>query len=232
MKILITGYSRSGTTMLRHLIRGHKHVKHILHETMLLVGARGIVGSGFAMWAWNGGEPIKFSFDYDNEVWGEKILYDYPCMDYGVFDALDYCLFWNELFLPDAIIINIIRHPFDVVISSAMKKRIELSKAMDIYKRWMPWMWEEIEELPNSKTFKFEDLLFATQVTLEEVFDCCGLDSGRGAVKQAVSRARTDLQGGRLNSGNAYKYVNNYGYTALLADKGLCSIAEKLGYGI
>ena len=225
MKVLIVGHSRSGTTLLRKLFRSHRHVKHVLHETMLLVANRGKVGSQYLMYAWYGKEPISFRFDSDMETWGEKILYDYPCLDHGVVDALDYCLFWNETFLPDAKIVQIIRHPFDVVLSSARKKKISVDRAIEIYKHWLPWIWEAIDNLPNSKLLKFEDLISATDIALEGVYDYCSLDCSRSARKEALSRVRPDIQNGRLDPDAVFRHANEWWK---VRDKGL----EEMYYNV
>jgi hypothetical protein len=181
------------------------------------------------MYTWYG-EPIVFRFDSDNETWGEKIVYDYPCIDHGVIGATGYCLFWNDMFLPDAAIVNIVRSPYDVIISSARKKKISIERATEIYKSYMPTVHDEINGIPNVKTFKFEDLLFLSQLTLEAVFSHCGLDDSRGAIKYAISRASVDMQGGKLNSKIAFKYENDPDYKLISSDPELQRISEKLGY--
>ena len=227
MKILVTGHSRSGTTLLRKLIRGHRYVKHMLHETMILTANRGRVGGNHFMYAWNGGEPIRFLFDSDNESWGEKILYDYPCIDYGVVDAFDYCLFWNELFGTDGCIINILRHPYDVIISSAKKRGVGVEAAANIYKKHMPITYYKIDGLSNAITIHFESLLFEPLRVLQRVFDLCGLDSGRACMKEAISKATPDIEGGRLNPSISYSHQSEY---FKLEGLGIDRIANKLGY--
>jgi hypothetical protein len=229
LKILITGYSRSGTTLVRKLVAAHHHVAGILHETMILVANRGVIGK--TMYGWQGGEPITLSSvgNLQDINWGEKILYDYPCIDGGVVDALDYCLFWNECFQDESKIVNVLRYPFDVVLSSMKKRKSSIEKALGIYKHWMPWMAQEVNSLGNSVTIKFEDLLYEPLSTLEKVFDHCHLDSSKGAVTGAISGSTKDIAFNRIKRSVAYRHNESYGS---LNGSGLEEIAMKLGYEI
>lgn len=229
MRILITGYSRSGTTLVRKLIAAHTECRGILHETMILVANRGVIANSRILYGWQGGDPIlmKAMCDVNEDTWGEKILYDYPCIDGGVVDALDYCLFWNELFLPKAVIVNVIRYPLDVVLSSKKKKGVSLDGALRTYKKWMPDMSFKIDALPNAFTIRFEDLLEQPMAVLERVFDKCRMDSARGAIKHAISRAGPDI-GGSIDKDVAYSHREDYKQLKT----GLTEICEKLGYEI
>ncbi len=228
MRILVTGYSRSGTTLVRKLIAAHTECRGILHETMILVANRGVIANSKILYGWQGGDPImmRAMCDVNEDTWGEKILYDYPCIDGGVVDALDYCLFWNELFLPKAVVVNVIRYPLDVVLSSKKKKNVSLVDALGTYEKWMPDMSFKIDTLPNSFTIRFEELLDRPMAVLEKVFAKCGMDSSRGSIKHAISRARPDIGGG-IDPAVAYSHREDY---KQLKGRGLESISKKLGY--
>ena len=229
MRILVVGYSRSGTTLVRKLIAAHPYVKGILHETMILIANRGVIANAELIYGYEGGEPIKMRSmcDVEEDTWGEKILYDYPCIDGGVVDALDYCLFWNELFAPNAAIINVLRYPLDVILSSQQKRGVSLEDTVKRYKKHMPETFYNIFDLPNSTTIRFEELLSDTMLVLERVFDKCGLDSTRGQIKHSISRARPDI-GGEVDKNVAYSHKERY---RELDGFGLEDIIKNLGYG-
>ena len=229
MKILITGYSRSGTTLVRKLIAAHHQVVGILHETMILIANRGIVGK--TMYGWQGGEPVTLESgcNMERDHWGEKVLYDYPCIDGGVIDALDYCMFWNECFLPDSRIVNILRYPFDVVLSSANKRKTTVEKAAMIYKHWMPRMVHEISALPNVLNVRFEDLLHDSFDTLERVFNHCEIDCSKAAITGAISGSTPDIAFNRIKKKVAYSHNEDY---PKLKGFGLEKIAAELEYKI
>lgn len=93
MKILLTGFQRSGTALLKHVIRNHPDVKKIFHENCLL----------------NKGLPYIESicnFDINKETWGEKLPWFEikPIKKYNG-TIFQYCEDWIELF-PDSKIIR------------------------------------------------------------------------------------------------------------------------------
>jgi len=198
VKLLVTGYSRSGTTLLRRLIAGHPQVFAMLHETMLLVANRGNIVNAHILWGWAGGQPFCLGRapESPKAVWGEKILYDYPNVDYCLVSAYDYALFWNEVFGGYARIVNILRHPFDVILSSAAKRKITISKVVKLYLHHMPDTCNNIDALPNTLHVRFETLVQHPVDALECIFTHCGLEVNDRSVSKVIGRVSKEIGGG------------------------------------
>jgi len=171
-------------------------VRRILNETWLLHELRGHPVSNFMFDAF--GNPIKLLFDPVNSNWGEKILFDWPELDFGMLTAYDYCNLWNEYF-EDAKIFNIYRHPFDVVLSVADKRKISVEEAITIYLKTMPLMHEDINGLSNSCAVKFELLVTEPKTTLQNILVFSGLNVDDEIMTNLFSKAKAEIQYGKIN---------------------------------
>ena len=145
MKIFLTGFQRSGTTLLRHVVRNHPDVKKMFHENCLLGHGLPYIKSVCA-------------FDIDKEIWGEKLpWYDIkPRRTYNG-TILDYCLDWTQMF-PDSKIIQIVRHPIDVMNSNLNKFNLGNKQVFNIMDKCIPQIVPKIDSLSNCLSIKFEDL--------------------------------------------------------------------------
>lgn len=205
MQILLIGNSRSGTTLLRKLISLHPQVHCMLHETWLLHMLKG-QNIGRIMWDIQG-IPTRFTFDL-NESWGEKILTDYPCIDYGVVDAVDYCLLWREYFKRNVVIL-IVRHPIDVIFSMAKKRGTTIQNALAIYKCSIKKCLE-LRGISNVITIHFEDLVLNPVATLTYLFDKIDISSGFERSTKIIQKATSELSFGCINKNRAYANRKEY----------------------
>jgi hypothetical protein len=163
VKILIVGFQRSGTTLLRRLLNNHPEVKTILHEEFLLKNLT------------NKKQIIKkVGFDIDNFNWGEKVPY-YPSA--RKIPIINYCNMWYELFGNNSRISHIIRHPYDVALSSLKTFNKEIEKSIDFYKNIVPYAFSEINKLPNVLTLKYENFLLNDNIVIPKIFSFCNIDS-------------------------------------------------------
>jgi len=228
LKILVIGHSRSGTTLLRKLLESHLQVRRILNETWLLYELRGRSVSNFMWDAF--GNPIKLLFDPITSNWGEKVLFDWPELDFGIFTAYDYCVLWNEYF-EDVKIFNIYRHPFDVVLSVADKRKISVEEATNIYLKTMPSMHEDINSLPNSCEIRFESLIAEPIIALKNIlaFSNSGLNVDDETMTTLFSKAKAEIQYGEINKEVIKKRKADH---IKIKNTKLEKIANGLGYEI
>lgn len=168
MKILLIGFQRSGTTLMRHIIQGHPKIRKMFHEDFLLkkCNSKKRLYSHLMN---------NYKIDVDKQNWGEKVPL-YPSA--RRISAKVYCERWNEYFGKDARIIHIVRHPYDVGLSVKKKyKGQTFSAALRIYKRTMPRIVSTLSEFKNCFTFKYEDLLLNPDEKIKGIFNFCGLDN-------------------------------------------------------
>ena len=118
MKILLVGFQRSGTTLLRRILQVHPEIHRVFHEPFLLNITK--TKDQVLQFAQKNGisNPLK-------ETWGEKVPY-YPAV--RKHNVVKYCEKWNEYFGKESIIIHIVRHPYDIANSVVKKYKHETKK--------------------------------------------------------------------------------------------------------
>ena len=125
MKILIIGFQRSGTTLLRRMLHGHPEVRRMFHEEFLLKKCQ----SKDSLYKY----LINHKISPDKDTWGEKVPF-YPSV--RKISVLKYCDIWNDYFGEDARILHIIRHPIDVAFSiDKMYRNQSFNTALRVYKK-------------------------------------------------------------------------------------------------
>jgi hypothetical protein len=168
MQILIIGFQRSGTTLIRRLVTMHPEVKKILHENFLL-SKYDTKNKVLQYVVSRGMDPYK-----DN--WGDKTPF-YPNIRKIPVDK--YCKRWNEYFGESSRILHIVRHPIDVV-NSIIKKykgKQNIDKELKIYKKSMETFIPKMKYINNIYTFKYEDLLIYSDDIVPKIYSFCGLTS-------------------------------------------------------
>lgn len=116
MKILVVGFQRSGTTLLRNVMENHPDVQKMFHEKFLLKYKNGQIKNMLA----GLGNP--------EGTWGEKVPYYTRRIRRGVgMHVEEYCRRWFKMFKAEARVLHIVRHPLDVGLSSKKNLWNELS---------------------------------------------------------------------------------------------------------
>lgn len=162
-KILIIGFQRSGTTLLRRLISFHPDVIKCFHETKLLNKK-----------------------DFDKNIkgnWGEKI----PWYDGDGKFIIDYVNRWLDLFKEDARILHIVRNINDVVNSNFNFKSFDKKKTKYKYIRSIFNVQEIFYPEPRFKQILFENLVTYPFETATEIFKFCNLDHSEHIIKEVIS---------------------------------------------
>jgi len=194
MKILIIGFQRSGTTLMRRLMISHPQVKRLYHEAFLL---RQYQTKEALMAAVRGSvvDPI-------NTTWGEKTPF-YP--NIRKIPVVRYCNTWNEYFENESRILHIIRHPIDVAFSVINKnKNRNISHPLNLYCAKMEKTIPAVNKIKNTFTFKYEDLLLNPDDIIPRIFDFCGLKSDIDFRKQLKNHRNKKYQ--KLDKSRAFAY--------------------------
>jgi len=186
MRILVIGFGRSGTSLLRRLIQAHPNVQKMYHETGLM---------GRSNWK---GMLRKSGINLKGN-WGEKIPFYFRRPKKGGFTGtiLDYCKEWNRRFLPEARIIFIVRHPLDVAISAGKRWAKSAPRALRKQVSVLPMMIGGAQKLPNVMFVKYEDLLLDTEGSLGRVYKFCKLDPSYAS--KGLNEDRTRFGTGEKN---------------------------------
>jgi len=172
MQILIIGFQRSGTTMLRRILTVHPHIRVVFHERFLLRQYK------------TKDQVLKFLGEqkvhpYD-EWWGEKCPF-YPAI--RKVPVIDYCKRWIEYFGETSRILHIVRHPHDIALSvqkkaanKGRKMKGGLEEPLEMYQTRMRIYVPKIKNMKNTFTFKYEDLLITPDIVLPQIFEFCNID--------------------------------------------------------
>ena len=166
MNILIVGFQRSGTTLLRRLLQLHPQIRRMFHEQFLVKICRDKQTMlDFAN---------KHGVNTNTDNWGEKVPYFPSARKYPV---VKYCEQWERYFGEASRILHIVRHPYDVALSNVKKfKNIHsVEQPIKIYKRIVPVAVKKIDKMKSTYTFKYEDLLMDTDNMMFNIYKHCGL---------------------------------------------------------
>lgn len=199
MKILVIGFQRSGTTLLKDLIWKHPQVKHMFHEVALakfqkdhLMNSLWLpdksIRNNYQGTSWYRKE---IDFDLDSCTWGEKVPYWMPKISKGFNGPVGkYCSIWNQYFRNEARILHIIRHPLDVGIST--KKRgftRGVRRPVNQYKKVLPVVLKQFKTfgIKNILHVQFENLVTKPKECLMRIYKFCGLGNGEKLVRGVIN---------------------------------------------
>jgi hypothetical protein len=201
LKVLVVGYMRSGTTLMRRIVQFHPDIVGMLHEKRII--KRRHTKEAAVKYAQN----FRAACSLTNS-WGEKVPF------YGKTRILPYCRKWVKLFGNEARIIHIVRHPIDVAISNVKKVKSpakSVEKAIALYRSVYPRLLQETrdDEILSKKTFiiSFETLVTKPEKTLEALFKFCNLNSDHKIIKEiceAKDKKFRHFDG--INSDRAFAY--------------------------
>jgi hypothetical protein len=194
MKILVIGFQRSGTTLLRRIIEAHPEVKKIFHEVFLM--------KKFAQKE----KLYKYLKNTgilpDKDIWGEKVPY-YPSI--RRISVVKYCSQWKNFFEDDYRILHIVRHPLDIAFSvEKMYGHSKFENSINIYKKIIPIVVPKLDCSSRVFTFKYEDLLIYPKRMLSEIFSFCNLNPKVNIFKYLETSDKSKYR--KLNPSRAFAY--------------------------
>jgi len=198
MQILIYGFQRSGTTLLRRLIQLHPDVKKVFHEQLVL---RRLSPNPKMLKIY----LRSFNINIKNDNWGEKVPYYKTAKKES---PVKYCKTWLETFKRQGKIVNIIRHPYDTAFSIVKKYGgiKNINKPLRIYNNVVPKVLKALEGNDCVLNIKYEDLLINTDKIIYQIYEFCGLDPDIDYKKRM--KQITNLKYQTINPKRAFAYKN------------------------
>ncbi len=182
MKILVVGFPRSGTSLTNRIFDKHPDVSKMLFEKWLLKQVKSI-------------NQISKKFPNMVGTYGEKVIWGSRIACKGTQQSIfDYCIEWNDTFGEEAKIIQLIRHPYDTLNSLfSSKKRFPrgpaFTKNYSEYLQFAPIFIQKINNLSNSLTVKYENLISDLDNTTKAMYGHCGINpSHKHSEKMKIKR--------------------------------------------
>ncbi len=189
-KILVIGYQRSGTTLLRRLLNAHPSVYTMFHETWMLNK------DNVRLDPKNGGLGVS-------EPAGEKIVY----LKRNTNAVLEYIATWRSCFHENNRIIHIVRHPLDVALSN-----MKLKWAKNIDSALQNYFSSLIVMLKTKDTYiiKYEDLVLTPIQELIKLYNFCELSNGFKLINVVLENGFANLEvyghSPKLNRSRVFAY--------------------------
>lgn len=194
VKILITGYQHSGTTMLMQLLRNHPQVGWIENEENYITYDK--PKDWVLMFAKNKVPNLKL------QAWGEKIPYGNLPDDRNAERPINFTKKWLKYFGKSSRVINLLRHPIDVASSGIADGKPSLKTLEDI-KKSVPLYINFINEVDNGATFIYEDLVLNPHEYLPNIFNFLSLEYNDKIINNILN---SNYKFGRINSDRAYPH--------------------------
>jgi hypothetical protein len=189
--IFVTGFQRSGTTLLRRLINAHPNAK-ILHETRLIKHSR----TRADMYA-----NFDLYFGEHHKYIGEKVPYMIKAAQ-----PLAFIRKWFDFFGEHGRVIHIIRHPVDVTFSNMKKLSPKKSDLyLTQYIRSVPRVIDEVNKNKLCMNVVFEDLVYSPRMVIEEVFKFCEIHYNPKILIQVLDAPMRYFNGVNPDRGYAFE---------------------------
>jgi len=195
IKIFITGFRHSGTTMLMSLLNAHPQVGQIEFEEGYIEFNRS--RQWILMHASRKVPNLK------KYAWGEKIPWGTRKKDVNGKRAITMINRWLKLFKSQARVLHILRHPIDVALSGGREKVGE--KDWEFITTTVPKVIDYTNKHSRCATIVYEDLLLDPHTHLKSIFKWLGLRYDKKTVERV---ANTKLKFGKINPDRAFAYKN------------------------
>ena len=193
IKVLITGFRHSGTTMLHQLIKAHPNVGWIENEESLIEFDKP------REWVLKLAE--RNAGNLNKNAWGEKIPWGTRDTDIGAKRAIAMSNKWLKYFRKEARVLNILRHPLDAILSGGSDK---IDKK--VFKHIMDGLPKYINAMNPSGRFAtivYEDLVTHPATHLPNIFQFLNLPSDKKIINRIIN---TELKFGKINASRAFAY--------------------------
>ena len=192
MMLLILGFQRSGTTLLRRLVNAHPNAK-ILHEKRLVRHAQNIDQMRRKMKIFNL-DMVKYG--------GEKV----PWYNNHGNDADRFIDKWFDFFGKKGRVVHIVHHPIDVAYSNVQRRYAKsLSRPLTWYTNSVPRIVEKVEKHPKCMNIIFEDLVYSPRAEIERVFNFCGIEYNPEILIKVLDAPMRYFKGVNSDRGYAFK---------------------------
>ena len=194
IKIFITGFRHSGTTMLMQLIKAHPQVGWIEFE-------EGFIDFGKPK-NWVLMHASKKVPNMKKYAWGERIPWGTRKEDVKAERAIRMIRTWLKFFKGKARVLHIVRHPFDVAMSGSGKIG---KKDWKFITTTVPLVIDFTNKSRNCGTVVYEDLVIRPRAHLINIFKFLGLKYDLRTVDKILN---TPLKFGKINADRAFAFKN------------------------
>ncbi len=196
IKVLITGFRHSGTTMLMQLLRAHPQVGWIEFEESYIEFDK--PKEWVLMLAKKKVPNLK------KYAWGEKIPWGNRETDVDARRAIQMSKKWLKYFRKDARVLHILRHPIDTILSgrggSQVNKK-EFNHLVNTVEKYVDF----VNSNKRCSTIVYEELLTKPEIYLNNTFQFLNLPTNKKIVRKVMN---TQLKFGKINASRAYAYKN------------------------
>jgi len=196
IKLLITGFQHSGTTLLMQLIKAHPQVGYIENEECYIEYDK--PKEWVLMFAKEHAGNLK------ENVWGEKIPWGNRYNDKGGKRPISIIKKWFEYFHNSSRILQIVRHPFDVVLSGNHSDTITedyLSFVLDSVSNVINFM----NCHKNCGSIIYEDLVIDPRRYLKKIFTFLNLDVNDKIITDIINIQ--SLKFNEINADRAFAFM-------------------------
>jgi hypothetical protein len=186
MKILVIGFQRSGTTLLRRLIQIHPEVQFMVHEKRLLNHAKYIRSIRENNTVHYKSRKEEYKID-TTKHWGEKT----PWFSSTGSEITRYTKKWFNEFKDEARVIHIYRNSQDVANSNLRKFKFGRRQTIHKHRKSLKIVRRKLSNDKRYIEVSFEELVTKPKRILKELFKFCKI-SYTDEVLEEVSSAKRD----------------------------------------
>jgi hypothetical protein len=219
IKILITGFFHSGTTLAMRLIQAHPQVARIFDEDAYIEFDKP------KEWMM---KIVSYRIpDIKKYAWGEKIPWGNRLSDVDAKRAIGFSKKWLSYFGDDARIINVLRNPIDTVLSGANHDDIkkEYRKLLQFLLKSVPIYIQFINSDPRCSPLLYEELVMNPKETLGRICDFLKLKFDDKIYKTII---KTSLKFGGINISRAYANKNKSFYSMVEYEELIRSLKNRI----
>ncbi len=193
IKILITGFMHSGTTLLHQLVKAHPQVGWIENEKNYIEYDK--PKQWILMMA------SKQVSNPNQYAWGEKIPYKQKG---GAERACSLIHKWKHYFTSEAKILNIVRHPIDVALSSTAERYEYNTEYLNLILDVVPKVCHEVNQLDEGISLVYEELLEDPYPYLKSIFSFLTLKDDEDTISNIIDSV--ELKFNKINADRAYAF--------------------------
>lgn len=194
VKILITGFKHSGTTMLLGLLRNHPQVGWIEMEEAYIEYDKPK--------KWVLQMASKRVPNLKEKAWGDKIPWGNRPEDKDAKRPIEFTKKWLKYFGKQSRVLHIIRHPIDTASSGRPDGNPGEGTLKQILNSLPPYI-DFINKSSYAATIVYEDLLINPKEHLHNIFNFCDLISSEKILNRVMNGP---LKYGKINADRAFAF--------------------------
>lgn len=202
VKILITGFKHSGTTLLHQLVKEHPQVGWIENE-------EGFIEYDVSREWMMGRAAVKVE-NLKTHAWGEKLPWGTRKNDKNAERVIGFTKRWLKYFKGKARVLHIVRHPLDISLSRFPIPKVDshkIDKKMYEYAlNSVPIFINFLNSKKRCASVVYEDLLLKPEVHLHNIFSFLNLQDDLKTIKSIINSK--NLLYGKIDKSRAYAFKN------------------------